>query len=238
MLTLQADSSAIKTVLDTDDLLKVKSSEESLTFLSFQIAGQDELVLPEVFKHLETRKVQLGIENIQIAMSSLEDVFLSITKMVGAKESSSNFEVKLCTGETVQVPVGMTEPFITPQAKMVRVVWSIDDGTMTPVESVHISNAVTIELDVPDGLEAESSLKIQHSGQVFSVKVPAHAVPGGNFQTQIQVPVGPSGVSIDMEQEQQEKSAKAVEQRVKTLLSSYLSQSKAMFQKTSAIQRK
>ena len=214
----------------------MRVAEETAFFLSFNVATQDETKLPLVFNQLEERKVELGLDNIQIGMSSLEDVFLTIAKSVGFKDGSNGLvEVKTCTGETCQVVCGETEPFATPQGHRVRVVWSMDaDGNMTPVETIHVSSVVSLEVAVPSGQGPGSTVELDYNGQLHHVKVPSGA--NGKFITEIEAPAGPSQVEITSQHLGPSK--EELESRVKALASSYVSQSKAMFQKTLAIQKK
>ena len=111
----------------------------------------------------------------------------------------------------------------------VRVIWSMDaDGNMTPVETIHVSSVVSLEVKVPAGQGPGSSVELDYNGQVHHVEVPVGA--NGKFITEIEIPAGPSQVQITSQQ--LGPSTEELESRVKALASSYASQSKAMFQKT------
>ena len=121
----EADRGKIKRIFA--ELLSMSPQEETSFFVAFTVPTKDEHQLTKVLQTLEEDKEALGIKNIQIGMSSLEDVFLSIAKSVGCKEGNHGVvTVSTCTGESVVVRSGIDEPFRTPQGHVLRPIWSID----------------------------------------------------------------------------------------------------------------
>jgi hypothetical protein len=86
----------VKTAIDVDVL---EDHKEHMTFI-LKTSGEDHMV--GLFKDLEEQVQVLGISDMQISMSSLEDVFLDVIKQSEANEVRL-IAVTLCSGETVQV---------------------------------------------------------------------------------------------------------------------------------------
>jgi ABC-type multidrug transport system ATPase subunit len=231
------NTAAIRTVFA--QVLQSPAKEETSFFLSYSVPTRDVDKLPQVFNHLEGRSKELGIENIQIASSSLEDVFLNISKSVGAKDGSNGLvQVKTCTNETVMVQPGTDHPFWTPLGHQVRVLWSMDsDGNFTVVDTLCLASVVSLGITVPAERGPGASVEVEHEGRKYQVVVPANAEAGSTFVGQIQVPTGPASVEFDVG-EQENSRQLARDKRVQALASSYLSQTKAMFTKTRALQMK
>jgi hypothetical protein len=78
---------------------------------------------------------------------------------------------------------------------------------------------------------------VEHEGRKYQVVVPAGAEAGSMFVGQIQVSAGPASFEFDVG-EQENSRPLARDKRVEALASSYLSQTKAMFTKTKALQMK
>jgi len=56
--------------------------------LQFRIPRSAEATLPGFLKELEAKKEELGITDIQISLTSLEEVFLTIAREVGCPQGS------------------------------------------------------------------------------------------------------------------------------------------------------
>ena len=234
----EADRGKIKRIFA--ELLSMSPQEETSFFVAFTVPTKDEQQLTKVLQTLEEDKEALGIKNIQIGMSSLEDVFLSIAKSVGCKEGNDGVvTVSTCTGESVVVRSGMDEPFRTPQGHVLRPIWSIDaEGNMACVNTIHLSTRVQLEVEVPAGHVSGSTVPVKHGGQLFQVAVTDGIGSGETFTAFIDVPVqAESSLAVDDELSPCESDQER-DRRVLALASSYASQSKAMFRKTASLQMK
>ncbi|KAJ1691633.1 hypothetical protein LUZ63_015788 [Rhynchospora breviuscula] len=122
--------------------LDVKPTEESKTFLTFVIPHNKEPLLARFFAELQEREYEFGISDIQIGLTTLEEVFLNIAKQAELESSSAAQEnlvvLHLTSGTSIQVSMGVrfvgipnTESVEHPRGLMVEVFWKTDDaGTL------------------------------------------------------------------------------------------------------------
>ncbi|XP_075097484.1 ABC transporter A family member 11-like [Nicotiana tabacum] len=131
-----------------------KEEDKSLTFV---IPHEKENQLGKFFSKLENRKTEFGILNIQIGLTTLEEVFMNIAKKAELEEAKSEGSIKtlaLASGTTLQVPLGSkyveipgTTSSENPRGLMVEVYWEQDNHGNLCI-SGH-SN----EIPVPPGLQ-------------------------------------------------------------------------------------
>ncbi|KAM3374694.1 ABC transporter A family member 9 [Capsicum galapagoense] len=117
--------------------IDVTPKEEDKSFLTFIIPHEKEKLLENFFAELDNRKTEFGILNIQIGLTTLEEVFLSIAKKAELEVAASEETIKpltLPSGTTLQVPVGSKYVEIpgtisteNPRGLMVEVYWEQDD---------------------------------------------------------------------------------------------------------------
>ncbi|CAN4100428.1 unnamed protein product [Withania somnifera] len=117
--------------------IDVTPKEEDKSFLTFIIPHEKEKVLENFFAELDNRKREFGILNIQIGLTTLEEVFLSIAKKAELEVAASEEAIRtliLPSGTTLQVPVGSKYVEIpgtisteNPRGLMVEVYWEQDD---------------------------------------------------------------------------------------------------------------
>ena len=165
--------------------------EEATTHLTFTFHPKDEDKLPNMFRALEQEQQSLGIEDLQLSMSTLEDVFLDVIKKAEAEEGISRMvTVMLPSGNTIQVAAGQEGPIQTTEGP-VTVTWGLDDeGTMTAV-NVAADSAKTqaMSVTVPEGLSGGSSVSIETpQGTIATVTIPEGLNGGDIFVAQ--VPLG------------------------------------------------
>ncbi|KAJ8560529.1 hypothetical protein K7X08_022389 [Anisodus acutangulus] len=111
--------------------------EEDKSFLTFVIPHEKEKLLENFFAELDNRKTEFGILNIQIGLTTLEEVFLNIAKKAELEVAASEETIKtliLPSGTTLQVPLGSKYVEIpgtisteNPRGLMVEVYWKQDD---------------------------------------------------------------------------------------------------------------
>lgn len=119
--------------------LGVAPKEENKSFLTFVIPHEKEEQLTMFFEELQKREAAFGIADIQLALTSLEEVFLNIARqaeMESAAAEGKLVTLNLTTSEiSVEIPVGAryvgipgTESAENPRGMMVEVYWEQDDS--------------------------------------------------------------------------------------------------------------
>ncbi|XP_009629715.1 ABC transporter A family member 11-like [Nicotiana tomentosiformis] len=117
--------------------LDVTPKEEDKSFLTFVIPHEKEKLLENFFAELENRELEFGILNIQIGITTLEEVFLNIAKKAELEVAASEETIMpliLPSGTTLQVPLGSKYVEIpgtisteNPRGLMIEVYWEQDD---------------------------------------------------------------------------------------------------------------
>lgn len=121
--------------------LDVEPKEEHKSFLTFVIPHDKEKLLPDFFTELQNREDEFGISDIQLGLTTLEEVFMSIAKLTEVENVSAGGDMvmlSLPSGHSIQVPRGSrfvgipgTVTEATPKGTMVEVYWEQDDsGTL------------------------------------------------------------------------------------------------------------
>ncbi|XP_050225584.1 ABC transporter A family member 2 [Mercurialis annua] len=121
--------------------LDIMPAEETKSFLTFVIPHDRERLLTKVFADLQDRQAQFGIADIQIGLTTLEEVFLNIARQAELESAAAEgrlVPLTLTSGPVVQIPVGArfvgipgTETPENPRGIMVEVYWEQDDtGTL------------------------------------------------------------------------------------------------------------
>ncbi|KAH7443557.1 hypothetical protein KP509_02G040100 [Ceratopteris richardii] len=118
--------------------LKVEPSQESSDFLTYIIPREQEDCLTEFFDELQDKQLAFGIADIQMSLTTLEEVFLNIARkaeLESAAEEGRFETVILPNGTSMKVPIGAT--FITvpdsqtddhPQGMMIKLDWTQDES--------------------------------------------------------------------------------------------------------------
>ncbi|KAG6632961.1 hypothetical protein I3843_12G015800 [Carya illinoinensis] len=119
------------------DRLDVVPKEENKAFLTFVIPHDRERLLTKFFENLEDRKEEFGISDIQLGLTTLEEVFLNIARQAELESAAVEGRLEtltLTSGASVQIPVGArfvgipgTESEENPRGIMVEVYWEQDD---------------------------------------------------------------------------------------------------------------
>ncbi|URD75035.1 ABC transporter [Musa troglodytarum] len=119
------------------DRLDVEPKEEKKTFLTFTIPHNKEELLANFFAELQDREKEFGILDIQLGLTTLEEVFLNIAKLAELESSSTEenlVTLNLSSGSSIQIPIGArfvgipgTESSEHPRGLMIEVYWGQDD---------------------------------------------------------------------------------------------------------------
>lgn len=120
------------------DRLNVLPKEENKSFLTYVIPHDREELLTNFFAELQDREIEFGISDIQLGLTTLEEVFLNIARQAeleSAAADGSMATLTLTSGFELQIPVGAryigipgTETPETPHGVMVEVYWEQDDS--------------------------------------------------------------------------------------------------------------
>lgn len=112
--------------------------EENKSFLTFVIPHDKEGLLTNFFEELENREEEFGISDIQLSLTTLEEVFLNIAKQAEFESAAAEGRfttLTLTSGTSLQIPVGAryigipaTVSTENPQGVMVEVFWGQDDA--------------------------------------------------------------------------------------------------------------
>ncbi|KAK1298423.1 ABC transporter A family member 2 [Acorus calamus] len=118
--------------------LGVVPKEENKAFLTFVIPHEKEGLLTEFFAELQDRERELGISDIQLGLTTLEEVFLNIARQAELENASTEgslVTLDLLSGNSIQIPRGArfigipgTESAENPRGLMVEVYWEQDDS--------------------------------------------------------------------------------------------------------------
>ncbi|PIA35474.1 hypothetical protein AQUCO_03500083v1 [Aquilegia coerulea] len=121
--------------------LGVVPKEENKAFLTFVIPHEKEGQLTNFFAELQDREKEFGIADIQLGLTTLEEVFLNIakkTELETALEDGITETLTLISGNTIEIPKGArfvgipgTESDENPNGLMVEVHWEMnEDGSL------------------------------------------------------------------------------------------------------------
>ncbi|KAJ0048785.1 hypothetical protein Pint_15238 [Pistacia integerrima] len=118
--------------------LDVVPKEENKAFLTYIIPHDREELLTNFFKELQDREREFGIADIQLGLSTLEEVFLNIAKQAeldNAAAEGTLVTLNLSSGALIEIPPGArfvgipgTETAENPRGIMVEVYWQQDDS--------------------------------------------------------------------------------------------------------------
>lgn len=117
--------------------LGVHPKEENKTFVTFIIPREKEGQLTDFFSELQERQAEFGIADIQVSLTTLEEVFLNIAKQAELESAAAEgrYEtVILSNGNSLQVPIGanfvaipQSETEEHPHGMMIELEWQQDE---------------------------------------------------------------------------------------------------------------
>ncbi|XP_075519486.1 LOW QUALITY PROTEIN: ABC transporter A family member 2-like [Primulina tabacum] len=118
--------------------LGVLPNEENKSFMTFVIPHEKEKLLRIFFAELQDREKEFGISDIQLGLTTLEEVFLNIAKQAELENASAEESLATLTlfsGASLLVPIGAryigipgTETTQNPRGLMVEIYWQQDDS--------------------------------------------------------------------------------------------------------------
>lgn len=100
-------------------------------YLVFHVPKAQEAALPAFLKRLEAKSAELGIVDLQISLTSLEEVFLNIARKAeleaAAAEGRSDVAVTLEDGTALDVPLGAEEAVQESTGRRYAIKWAQDE---------------------------------------------------------------------------------------------------------------
>ncbi|KAJ8764040.1 hypothetical protein K2173_004931 [Erythroxylum novogranatense] len=169
------------------DFLNVSPAEETKSFLTYVIPRDKEGLLLEFFAKLEERKSEFGISDIQLGLTTLEEVFLNIAKRAELESAAEEGRLKtltLSSGTSVQIPVGAqfvgipgTESAENPRGIMVEVYWEQDDGGNLCISGHSAEMPIPANARSLDSATASSCTKLgRKEGPVHGIVIESNLV--------------------------------------------------------------
>ncbi|GAX81954.1 hypothetical protein CEUSTIGMA_g9382.t1 [Chlamydomonas eustigma] len=128
--------------------LGLHPSEEGRVYIGFLVPREQEEKLMPFLKQLEVDSARMGVTDLQISLTSLEEVFLNIAKNAEIEDARSNgntlpVDVPLPDGTVLKVPRGVEGVLNPLDGQMYKVRWGTDESgnlcvlecrIMTPTE--------------------------------------------------------------------------------------------------------
>ncbi|XP_044477584.1 ABC transporter A family member 2-like [Mangifera indica] len=160
--------------------LDVVPKEENKAFLTFIIPHDREELLTNFFKELQEREREFSIADIQLGLSTLEEVFLNIARQAELDDAAAEgrlVTLSLLSGASVQIPPGArfvgipgTETAENPRGIMVEVYWQQDDSG-----ALCISGHST-ETPIPPNVQTLAPSASTSQGRFFRQRRPVHGI--------------------------------------------------------------
>jgi len=151
--------------------------EEGRVYIHYLIPRNKEAELIPFLKELEQQAAQLGITDVQLSLTSLEEVFLNIAKTAEIEEARNTnqkpMDVPLPDGTILKVPLGME--LVTNPATNIsyKIKWSTDENgnlcvlDTTPLDATQLAAAIATQ----GGASSAPVAAPQHPGTV-EVRLP------------------------------------------------------------------
>ncbi|KAL2244262.1 ABC transporter A family member 2 [Sesamum indicum] len=150
--------------------LDVSPKEESKSFLTFVIPHVKEKLLKNFFAELQEREKEFGIADIQLGLTTLEEVFLNIAKKAELESAAAEgtfATLILNSGASLQVPIGArfigipeTESTDNPRGIMVEVYWQQDDSGALCISGYSDEMPIPPHVQLPPTSAPTSNLNI------------------------------------------------------------------------------
>jgi hypothetical protein len=180
-------------------LFNIEPAEVTSSYMHFAVPKTTDAAMTGLFMELEARMEELGIADVQLSMSTLEDVFLAIAAQAEKEAAASTpIDVELKTGEKVAVPLGSEEELQSPGGVLFKVKWGTDeDGHLIAVDTIESRlESKTIQVTVPPNVGAGQTVQVDHGDQKFAVAVPAGLKAGDTFNATVMAKEQRGGAAV------------------------------------------
>lgn len=169
--------------------LGVVPKEETKAFLTFVIPHEKEGLLTRFFGELEDRKTEFGISDIQLGLTTLEEVFLNIAKKAELEIAIAEGLMEtlmLDSGETLEIPKGAryigipgTESAASPIGVMVEVYWDQDENGALCISGHSSETAIPPNVSVATNVNNSQHLG-KKGGPVRGIVIDPMQIEGPN----------------------------------------------------------
>ncbi|CAI9266696.1 unnamed protein product [Lactuca saligna] len=166
------------------DRLDVAPKDENKSFLTFVIPHYKEDRLTKFFEELENREEEFGISDIQLSLTTLEEVFLNIAKQAEFESAAAEGRfttLTLTSGTSLQIPVGAryigipeTVSTENPHGVMVEVYWGQDDAGALCISGHSNETPIPSHVQLPDALSSSHTSRrtfLGRSGPVHGIVI-------------------------------------------------------------------
>ncbi|XP_030521657.1 ABC transporter A family member 2-like isoform X1 [Rhodamnia argentea] len=174
----KTDQEAVKQFFKTH--LDIVPKEENKAFLTFVIPHDREAILTKFFAELQDKQEEFGIVDIQLGLTTLEEVFLNIAKQAELENAAAERRLAtltLTSGTSVQIPVGAqfvgipgTESTENSRGIMVEVYWQQDDSGALCI-SGHSS-----EMPIPPSIQLPATSAANMRSSFLDRTGPVHGI--------------------------------------------------------------
>ncbi|KAL3145244.1 hypothetical protein ABBQ32_000989 [Trebouxia sp. C0010 RCD-2024] len=123
------------------DRLGLTPADNTGAYLSYHIAATQAAALPEFLQELEAAGPELGVADININLTSLEEVFLTIARKAeveaAALEGRSTETIHLLDGAVLKVPLGEEYATVEGGTAQYQVKWAQDESGNLQILEYH-----------------------------------------------------------------------------------------------------
>ncbi|KAK2995142.1 hypothetical protein RJ640_010569 [Escallonia rubra] len=161
--------------------LDVVPKEENKSFLTFVIPHDKERILTNFFAELQDRQNEFGIADIQLGLTTLEEVFLNIAKKAELESAAAEgrfVTLTLSSGASVEIPVGArfvgipgTESAENPRGIMVEVYWEQDDSGALCISGYSDETQIPPHVQLTASTSSSSRNFLGRSGPVYGTVI-------------------------------------------------------------------
>lgn len=134
----------------------LEPKDENQAYLTYLVPRSQEKNLPIFLRELEAKQAQLSITDIQLSLTTLEEVFLKIAREAEAEalrqEGRSKIVVSFTDGICVTIEAGQTEITRTDLGITYTVHWGQDEsGSLTVTDAIPQGN---VPPDTPELMQS------------------------------------------------------------------------------------
>ena len=242
---MKADSESCKAVKAFfQEQLGVTCAEESKAYMHFNVPVDIGSKMSQFFADLENNKAAFSVVDVQLSMSTLEDVFLKVatkSEFEEAQKESRTTMVTLKSGENVSVRLGCAEVLTSPSGANFVVKWGTDeDGHLIVLDTkdVQMQEQEVVAM-CPPGMSEGQSIQVMVGDASYEVAIPPGVSSGQQFKVSVKVPKKlESTSSEEIGEAQYFINADELRRRVEKLHTPFLVQADALFRKNLSFQWK
>ncbi|KAK9805624.1 hypothetical protein WJX72_008643 [[Myrmecia] bisecta] len=127
--------------------LGLEPSDETKAYIQYLVPRSKEAALPAVLSMLEADAGEMGISDIQLSLTSLEEVFLTIARKAeleaAAAEGRATSIIYLDDGHQLKVPIGEETATHPVNGSIYRIKWAQDDAGRLQILEWHLQDSLS-----------------------------------------------------------------------------------------------